>query len=242
MGDRYVLVNIANFELAVVEGSSQVMSMRAIVGKHYQRTPAFSSQMTYLVLNPYWNIPTSIAVKETLPLIRKDLDYLKKNDIKVFLVQGSHKTEVDPASVDWSKVSSKEFNYFFRQEPGPMNALGRIKFMFPNKFNVYLHDTPHKELFEKPVREFSHGCIRIEKPLELAEYLLSGDPHWTRENLLSALEVSVNRTVRLPHPIGVHVQYWTAWVDDDGKLQLRDDVYGRDAPVARALEEGPPRP
>jgi murein L,D-transpeptidase YcbB/YkuD len=242
MGDRYVFVNVANFELGVVEGSDHVMTMRAIVGKHYQRTPVFSAKMTHLVLNPYWNIPVGIAVKEMLPLIRKDLDYLKKNNIKVFLVQGSQKTEVDPASVDWASVRSKGFNYFFRQEAGPMNALGRIKFMFPNKFNVYLHDTPHKELLQRPVRQFSHGCIRVEKPLELAEYLLRGDPRWTQENLLRALDGSLDRAVKLPQPIEVHVLYWTAWVDEDGTLQFRNDVYGRDKLVARALEEEPPRP
>jgi murein L,D-transpeptidase YcbB/YkuD len=242
MGNRYIFVNVANFELGVVEGSHLVMTMRAIVGKHYQRTPVFSAKMTHLVLNPYWNIPVRIAVKEMVPLIRKDLDYLEKNSIKVFLVEGSHKTEVDSASVDWASVSSKGFNYFFRQEAGPINALGRIKFMFPNQFNVYLHDTPHRELFERPVRQFSHGCIRIEKPLELAEYVLRGDPRWTQENLLSALDGSLNKTVKLPQPIWVYILYWTAWVEEDGTLQFRNDVYGRDKLIAGALEEEPPRP
>jgi murein L,D-transpeptidase YcbB/YkuD len=242
MGDRHIFVNVANFELGVVEGRHRVMTMRTIVGKHYQRTPVFSAQMTHLVLNPYWNVPASIAVREMLPLIRKNLDYLKNNSIKVFLVHGSGKTEVDPSTVEWASVSSEEFNYFFRQEAGPKNSLGRIKFMFPNKFNVYLHDTPHKELFERPVRQFSHGCIRIEKPLELAEYLLRGDPRWTQEDLLRALDGSVDRAVKLPRPIGVHVLYWTAWVDEEGTVQFRDDVYGRDMLVARALEEQPPGP
>ncbi|MGE5840513.1 MAG: L,D-transpeptidase family protein [Deltaproteobacteria bacterium] len=242
MGDRHIFVNVASFELGVVEGRDPVMTMRAIVGKHYQRTPVFSAQMTHLVLNPYWNVPVRIATKEMLPLIQKDLDYLEKNSIKVFLVQGSQKTEVDPSTVDWASVSPTEFNYFFRQEAGPKNSLGRIKFMFPNKFNVYLHDTPHKELFERPVRQFSHGCIRIEKPLELAEFLLRGDPRWTQEELLRALDGSVDRTVKLPRPIGIHILYWTAWVDEDGTVQFRNDVYGRDMFVARALEEAPPGP
>jgi murein L,D-transpeptidase YcbB/YkuD len=118
-----------------------------------------------------------------------------------------------------------------------MNALGRIKFMFPNKFHVYLHDTPARELFQRTIREFSHGCIRIEKPIDLALYLLSGSPGWSEERLLEEIEKSVDRIVRVPNPIPVHVLYWTAWVDEDGTLQFRNDIYGRDEPLKKALEQ-----
>jgi murein L,D-transpeptidase YcbB/YkuD len=218
------------------------MTMRAIVGKPYQRTPAFQAQLTYLVLNPYWNVPSRIARKEMLPSIQKDPEYLSKNRIRVFSGWDSGKREVDPTEVEWSSVTPISFPYFFRQDAGPKNALGCIKFMFPNKFNVYLHDTPHRELFDKPVRQFSHGCIRIEEALELAEYLLMKDPRWTRERILEALDDSVDRVVKLPQPIDVYILYVTAWVDEEGILQLRIDGYGRDKLLAQALEERPPLP
>jgi murein L,D-transpeptidase YcbB/YkuD len=241
LGTRYLFVNIANFELGVMEDSQRVMSMRAIVGKPYQRTPAFNAKMTYLVLNPYWNVPSDIARKEMLPLIKKDPEYLHKNNIRVFSGRDSDRKEVNPADVDWTSFTSGNFPYFFRQDAGPKNALGSIKFMFPNRFNVYLHDTPHRELFNRTVRPFSHGCIRVEKALELAEYLLAKDSRWTRETILEALDGSVDRAVKIPDPIEVYILYWTAWVDEDGRVQFRNDIYGRDKPLADALEEKPPR-
>jgi murein L,D-transpeptidase YcbB/YkuD len=241
LGTRYLFVNIANFELGVMEDSQRVMSMRAIVGKPYQRTPAFNAKMTYLVLNPYWNVPSDIARKEMLPLIKKDPEYLHKNNIRVFSGRDSDRKEVNPADVDWTSFTSGNFPYFFRQDAGPKNALGSIKFMFPNRFNVYLHDTPHRELFNRTVRPFSHGCIRVEKALELAEYLLAKDSRWTRETILEALDGSVDRAVKIPDPIEVYILYWTAWVDEDGTVQFRNDIYGRDKPLADALEEKPPR-
>jgi len=242
LGTRYLLVNIANFELGVMEDSRRVMSLRAIVGKPYQRTPAFNAEMTYLVLNPYWNVPSDIARKEMVPLIKKDLEYLRKNSIRVFSGRNSARKEVDPADLDWSSFTSGYFPYFLRQDAGSKNALGSMKFMFPNRFNVYLHDTPDKGLFNRTVRQFSHGCIRIEKALELAEYLLAKDSRWTRETLLESLNVSVDRAIRIPDPIEVYILYWTAWVDEDGTVQFRNDIYGRDKPLAEALEEKPPSP
>ncbi len=240
---RYLSVNIANFELDVMEESRRVMSMKAIVGKPYRRTPAFDAKMTYLVLNPYWNVPTDIARKEMIPMIRKDPEYLHKNNIRVFLGRDSDRKEVNPAAdMDWTHFASSNFPYFFRQDAGPKNALGSIKFMFPNKFNVYIHDTPQKDLFNRTVRHFSHGCIRIEKSLELAQYLLAKDPRWTLETIREALDDSVDRTVKIPDPIEVYVLYWTAWVDEDGTVQFRNDIYGRDERLADALEEKPPRP
>jgi len=242
LGTRYLLVNIANFELGVMEDSRHVMSMRAIVGKPYQRTPAFNAEMTYLVVNPYWNVPSDIARKEMVPLIKKDLEYLRKNRIRVFSGRNSARKEVDPADLDWSSFTSGYFPYFLRQDAGPKNALGSMKFMFPNRFNVYLHDTPDKDLFNRTVRQFSHGCIRIEKALELAEYLLAKDSRWTRETLLESLNVSVDRVIKIPDPIKVYILYWTAWVDENGTVQFRNDIYGRDKPLAEALEEKPPSP
>ncbi|MBI5968857.1 MAG: L,D-transpeptidase family protein [Deltaproteobacteria bacterium] len=241
-GSRYILVNIAKFGLEVIENGRPVLTMRAIVGKPYQRTPVFSAQMTYLVLRPFWHVPPSIAEEEMLPLILQDPNYLAKNQIKLFEGWGSAQKEIDSGAADWSKVSADSFPYNLRQEPGPLNPLGRIKFMFPNKFNVYLHDTPSPELFKKTEREFSHGCIRIEKPIELAEYLLRGDPQWTRESLAEAIDQSIDHTVRLPEPIPIHVLYWTAGVEEDGSVHFRKDIYERDEPLREALEAKPPTP
>jgi Uncharacterized protein conserved in bacteria len=132
-----------------------------------------------------------------------------------------------------------DFPFRLRQDPGRLNALGRVKFMFPNKFNVYLHDTPARLLFEKTQRDFSHGCIRIQKPIELAVYLLRQDPRWNRDALLSALDEVANRSVPLPEPIPIHLLYWTAWADKDGTIQFRRDIYGHDASLSEALRAPP---
>jgi len=240
LGPRYLIVNIANFELDIVEGEKEVMTMRAIVGRDYRRTPVFSSKMTYLVLSPYWHVPPTLAVQDILPQVRKDIGYLTQKGIKVFQGWGADTREIDPNTVDWSTVTGKNFNYRFRQDPGPVNALGHVKFMLPNKFDVYLHDTTSRELFEKTARAFSSGCIRIEKPIELAEYVLRGDPKWNREAILTAIDRGAEQTVQLPEPIPVHLLYWTAWVDAAGTIQFREDIYGRDRPLAEALVEKPP--
>jgi len=240
LGQRHILVNIANFELDVVEDEKYVIEMRVIVGRTYRRTPVFSDKMTYLVLNPYWHVPPTITKKDILPLVRKDPEYLTKKNIKVFQSWGADAQEIDPNTIDWSQVTAKNISYRFRQNPGPENALGRIKFMFPNQFDVYLHDTPARELFQKSKRDFSSGCIRIEKPIELAEYVLRGDPKWTRQAILTAIEKRVEQTVRLPEPIPVHLLYWTAWVDNQGIVNFRNDIYERDKPLFEALREEPP--
>jgi murein L,D-transpeptidase YcbB/YkuD len=240
LGNRYVFVNLANFELEVVEAGRGVMDMRIIVGKDYRRTPVFSGKMTYLVLNPSWHVPAKIARLDKLPLIKKDPGYLSREHFRVLEGWGADAKEIDPATIHWSKVSRGNFRYHFVQDPGPWNALGRVKFMFPNHFDVYIHDTPSRELFEKTVRTFSSGCIRIEKPLQLAEYVLAGDPKWNSEALLAALEIGQEQTVRLPAPIPVHVLYWTAWVDSSGAVQFRKDIYERDWRVLEALRSKPP--
>jgi murein L,D-transpeptidase YcbB/YkuD len=239
-GPRYILVNIASYGLEVIENGRTVMTMRAIVGKSYQRTPVFSAEMTYLVFRPYWNVPDSIAKEEMLPLICKDPGYLAQNQLQLFQGWGSEQKEIDPATVDWSRINAENFPYHLRQEPGPMNPLGRVKFMFPNKFNVYLHDSPARVLFWKTEREFSHGCIRIQKAIELAEYVLRGDPQLTPESIRDTTEKSFDQIVRLPEPIPVNVLYWTAWVDEDGAVQFRKDIYGRDEPLEEALGVQPP--
>jgi len=241
-GGRHILVNIADFECEVIEEDQIAMTMRAVVGTRYRRTPVFTGRMTYMKFNPYWNIPPSIAREDILPFIREDPQYLVKEKIRIFQGWDANAPEIDPESVDWSQITEKNFTFKLRQDPGPSNSLGRAKFMFPNKFDVYLHDTPGRWLFKEIKRSFSSGCIRIEKPIELAEYLLRGDVKWTREKILASINSSKTQIVWIPKPIAIHILYWTAWVDGDGTIHFRDDIYDRDSPVDEALGERPPTP
>ncbi|HEX3033749.1 MAG TPA: L,D-transpeptidase family protein [Thermodesulfobacteriota bacterium] len=239
LGQRYVIVNVPSFQLYVVEDGQIIMTMNAVVGQLYWRTPVFSTKMTYLVLNPSWNIPRSIAIQEVVPIIRKNPGYLTEHKIRVFQGSGAKTQRIDPKTIDWSKVSARNFRYRFRQDPGPKNPLGRVKFMFPNEFNVYIHDTPSQELFSKTERCFSHGCIRIEKPIDLAEYVLRSDPRWTREKILSEIETGKEKVVPLPEPIPVYILYLTAWVDEEGTVQFRKDLYGHDRETNEDFCENP---
>jgi murein L,D-transpeptidase YcbB/YkuD len=241
LGARYLLVNVADYSLTVVEDNSPKWSMRVVVGRDYRRTPVFSANLKYLVINPYWNIPRKIAVNDILPKVRRDPEYLIKKQIKVFASWQEDAPELNPHAVDWSKVTKRNFSFKLRKEPGPFNDLGRIKFMLPNKFAVYLHDTPSRKLFKRNVRSFSSGCIRLERPLDLADYLLKDDPNWSRRDIIRAIEREEgNKVVRLTKPVPVHLLYWTAWVDSKGKVNFRDDLYNRDPQLDVALKERPP--
>ena len=240
LGRRHIIVNIAAFELEVVAEEAVVLSMRVVVGRPFDRTPVLSDTMRYIVLNPYWHVPRNIAAGELLAKVRQDPSYLARYKLRVFPNSGPDAREVDPTTVDWSAITPARFPFRLRQDPGPLNALGRVKFMFLNKYNVYLHDTPARPLFDEAQRDFSHGCIRIQQPIELAVYLLRQDPRWNRDALLGALDEAVDRTVPLPEPMPIHLLYWTAWADEDGTIQFRRDIHGRDAPLLRALRAPPP--
>jgi len=216
LGERCILVNVPRFQLDVVEGPKAVMTMKVIVGKDQSRTPAFSDKMSYIEVNPYWNIPEKIAREEILPKLASDPGYLANHNMEY---------------ADAGRL---------RQRPGGDNPLGKLKFMFPNNFDIYLHDTPAHHLFDEAERDFSHGCIRIEKPFDLAVYLLKDDPKWTPEALQAAIDSGENQTISLPHPLPVHILYWTAWVDPDGTVELRKDIYGHDVQLAQALAAEPP--
>lgn len=228
LGERYILVNIPAFSLNVVTHDHTALSMRVIVGKPDQRTPIFHATMTYLVLNPYWEVPPNIARREILPAIYKDPTYLEKHNMQVMEGWGSEAQVIEAAAIDWSETAPTTLQYRFRQGPGKQNALGRVKFKFPNLFNVYLHDTSTPSLFAKPRRAFSHGCIRVEKPIELATYLLQDQPVWSRKRILAAIAQGAERRVNLLTPIPVHIVYRTAWVDAAGAVQFRPDLYGYD--------------
>jgi murein L,D-transpeptidase YcbB/YkuD len=242
LGDRHILVNIPGFELEVYESGEIVMDMRVVVGKRLRRTPVFSDIMTYIVLNPYWKVPEKIALEDILPSARQDSTYLAEKGIRVFDSWGANASEIPRELIDWSSLNDGNFRYKFIQDPGEQNSLGRIKFMFPNEFDIYLHDTPARSLFYIPERTFSSGCIRVERPIELAEYLLRDNPKWTREEILAKLEESEERSVNLPEPIPIHLLYWTAYVDEEGSVHFRDDIYERDERLLSALRTLPPGP
>jgi murein L,D-transpeptidase YcbB/YkuD len=234
LGQRYVFVNMADFELKVVDGPKTIYDTRVVVGTPYHRTPVFSATMTYAVLNPYWNITPTIAKNEILPKLRKDASYLAKNNIVVLSDWSDGAVPVDPSTIDWSQVSPRSFPYKLRQEPGEKNALGRIKFMFPNPYNIYLHDTPSRQLFQETVRSFSHGCIRVQNPVDLGAVLLAADG-WTKERLDAVIASGEQKVITLNQPVPVHLTYLTAWVNKDGSIHFRDDIYGRDARLDAAL-------
>ncbi len=232
LGERYILVNLAGFYLEAVADERPVLRMRVIVGRRYRSTPAFTRAMTYLVLNPYWNVPRRIAVHELLPRARRDPGFLQRKGIRILDGWQQGPRELAPGRVDLAHLDPADFPYRLRQDPGPTNALGSIKFMLPNPFDIYLHDTPSRHLFQRPVRTFSHGCIRIEKPLALAGFVLSDGHETPLPRLESLLERGANRTLRLPRPVPVYLLYLTAWVDEQGNLNFRPDVYGRNRRLA----------
>ncbi len=229
-GDPYVFVNLADQVVKVVHNEKTVHAAVTQVGKPYHRTPVFTDEMEYLDFNPYWNVPYSIATKEYLPKLRRNPYALQSQNIRV-LRNGS---VVDPGRIPWSSYSRSNFPVRLRQDPGPRNALGRVKFMFPNKFNIYIHDTPSKSNFDRASRYFSHGCIRVEDPLKMAETIL-GLQGVTRAEIDSITASGKRKVVKLEAPIPVHVVYLTAWVNKDGSIHYRRDVYGRDEILAEAL-------
>jgi len=232
---RHLRINIANFSLELVEDGEVTLAMDVIVGRPYRETPVFSGRMTYLTFSPSWHLPPTISREDILPRLRKDPQDVVDDGIRVFSGWGADEREVDPLQVDWRKVSSRNLPYHFRQDPGPKNALGRVKFMFPNRFSVYLHDTPARQLFDRAQRDFSSGCIRVQKPKDLAVQLLMDDPAWTPERIEEAMNSGKEQNVSLPRPLPVHLAYMTAWVDDAGVLQFREDIYARDKRLIEAL-------
>lgn len=261
MGSRFILVNIANYHLYGVSNNRDYTTMRIVVGKPEWNTPIFSEQMTHMVINPYWNIPTSIFKDDIAPRVRTDPNYMSDRNIQavglempvieeevsapdeetteiVETSEAEEATETEqaehPAHAEYrSKVLSGK--YRLRQKPGPRNPLGRVKFLFPNKHSVYLHDTPNRGYFKRAQRNFSHGCIRVEKPIELADFVLYSDPDWSGQRVQSTIYTGKTRTVHLPEPLPVYILYFTAWANPDGSVSFHKDVYGLDSVLANAL-------
>ncbi len=219
LGEQHILVNIPTFHLTAFEGDRAALAMRVVTGKKESPTPIFSDEMTTVVFSPYWNVPAEIAKEETIPALMRDPDYLAENDLEA--------------------VSGPDGSVRYRQRPGPGNALGQVKFIFPNNFDVYLHDTPADSLFGRVDRDYSHGCVRVEKPFELAQWVLRHQSDWTPERIRSAMSAGEERHVALKKPVPVYLVYATAWADADGTLRFAEDVYGHDARQERLLPPSP---
>lgn len=230
LGERHILVNVPAYEMQVVERKRPVLSMRVIVGQPDWQTPLFSDEMTYVVFSPSWNIPENILREETLPRLARDPGFLERSNMEVVGTSGAGEV-LAAESIDWSDPEQTA-GLRVRQRPGPDNALGTVKFIFPNHFNVYLHDTPSDRLFNKEKRALSHGCIRVEDPLALAEYVMRDRSEWSRDRIVAAMNRRSEQAVTLKNRLPVHITYFTVWVQQDGTVAYLDDPYGLDAKQA----------
>ena len=223
--DDYIMVNIPSYMMYVTEeDDSIVLKKKVMVGKTYHKTPVFDELMLYLDINPYWTVPYSIASKEILPKLKSNPGYLSAKNMKLF----SGGKVVNPYNVNWSKISRRNFSYTIRQEPGDDNALGRVKFLFPNLYNVYIHDTPSKSLFATSQRAYSHGCVRLENPFGLAEYLLRDNKKWSPEKIEKTMNKGKNKRIHLDEPLPIYILYFTVWPDENGQPVFLHDIYSRD--------------
>lgn len=234
--EKHIIVNIANQRLDVIERTDTLLSMRAIVGTNYRKTPVFGAEMTYLVFSPTWTVPNTILKEDVIPQLLKGPGYLKKKDMILLRYNGS---QIAYHEIDWSKISVDNFPYMVQQNPGPQNSLGRVKFMFPNPYNVYIHDTPSKGIFADADRAVSSGCIRAAAPFQLASLLLSDMPEWTPERIRNAMQRKTEQNVGLKTPVDLVVIYLTAWTDGVGRVQFRKDIYDRDKLLLKALTQKP---
>jgi murein L,D-transpeptidase YcbB/YkuD len=228
LNNDYILVNVPDYKLDLVENGMTVLSMKAIIGKPTRPTPEINSTVTRIILNPYWNVPKLIAQKDIVPKILENPNYLQEMHIKVINREEDNSPEINPQEIDWQAAAEKGFQYHFRQDPGEYNALGLVKFEFQNSHDIYMHDTPAKTLFDADKRAFSSGCIRLEKPFELVNYLMENNKNWSAERMETILSEGKTSYIKLAKPIPVIITYLTAWVADDGNIQFRDDIYGWD--------------
>ena len=235
LGARHVEVNIPAYRLDLVRAGRIVRSMRVVVGKRKSPTPVFSDRITYLEVNPTWTLPPSVVQKEIAPVMKRHRDYLQVNHMHVYSMTSATRDTLDPHKVPWKDATSDSFPYLVIQDAGPDNPLGSIKLMCPNEYDVYLHDTPARSRFSVAVRDYSHGCVRVEHAVELADSLLGAAPTDTLP-LDTLIARGGWRRVRIPDPVPVHFLYWTAWVDSVGRMNYRDDVYGLDQRLDQALQ------
>jgi len=230
----FILVDIAEFTLYYYKNNQAIWTTKIIVGLPYHTTPSFESSIKYLVLNPTWTIPRSIVRRETIPQIQLNNDYLQEQNLHILDYQGR---PIEPASIDWQSYSGRSFPYLIRQTPGPHNALGRIKFILPNKHSIYLHDTPHRGLFSKDHRAFSHGCIRVDNPLTLGELILKNDgQNWNKYRFEKVIAGGKTTNVSLKTALPIMLMYWTVNAEDSNEILFLQDIYNRDTKLLKALD------
>jgi murein L,D-transpeptidase YcbB/YkuD len=232
LGGRYLLVNAPEYRLHVYEDGREALSMDVIVGRGSRKTPQFSDRIEYLVVNPDWNVPYSIATLDKLPKLKSDPAYFERMGYEIYTESGRR---VSPYDVNWSNYSRGNFPFRLRQRPGPNNALGTIKFIFPNQYNVYLHDTDSPDLFAEDALSLSSGCVRVSDPQALARWMTDGDPALSMEDVEAAWASRQTRTLNLGEQIPVHLAYFTAWASDGGHVDFYGDIYGRDATLRASL-------
>ncbi len=237
MGRRHVLVNQAAYEMYIRKNDTIVDRRKVVIGKPHHKTPMFSHVIKYAEFNPTWTVSRSIAGEEFLPRLRRNSRYLEKRNYKIYSSWEEDAEELDVKSVNWHKVSGRDFPYRIVQSPGKKNALGKVKFMFPNRFEIYLHDTPSKRLFERSSRAYSHGCIRIEKPLEFATKLFKSQ-RLSKSKITKILANENTTIVKMRKSVPIHLTYFTLWVEKNGKLKSYKDIYKRDQLVGRILFSG----
>jgi murein L,D-transpeptidase YcbB/YkuD len=234
LGRRHVLVNIPDFTLSVMENGYPVIKTDVIIGQPKRPTPVFADEIDHLVFNPHWYVPRTIAIKDKLPELRKNASAFSNQGMRIYDATGQI---VDPNSVNWQDITATNFNYHLRQDPGPYNALGRVKFMFPNRYQVYIHDTPSQTLFNYTQRTFSSGCIRVSNPMQLAEYLLKDDERWRGEDIFATVSDGKQRRVALPKKVPVYLVYFTASVDAKNTLYFQPDIYQHDKKLAQVFDQ-----
>mgnify|MGYP000889810982 CR=1 FL=1 len=239
-GDRHVLVNVPDYTLKAVDHGETVLDMRVIVGTKVRRTPILSSTITSVVFNPTWTMPVRLAREDYLPKLLKDPGYLASHGFTVYSSWSADARPLDSRRIDWKSVGRGIGSMRLRQDPGPNNALGQMKFNIPNALDVYLHDTPSREKFDKTVRTFSSGCVRVGDPMALAGFVMQGMEDWPGERRQQVLDKGDTKTVVLKQPVAVHILYQTAWMDADGVVQFREDIYGRDVELLDAVARKAP--
>ncbi len=237
LGGQYMLVNTAGFELILVIDGQQVIKKRTISGKRQRQTPSFTSLITHLVVNPDWTVPRTIAVEDLLPKQLQDTGYLARLGIRVFQRDESQWVHVDSHAIDWSQYDKLNFPFLLRQAPGKYNSLGRIKFHMSNPYTIFLHGTPTRGLFNKPIRAFSSGCVRVQNVEHLARILLDNGGQPVQKSLDFPLQTGDTRIARLAKPMPVFLVYFTSWVDNDGTVQFRPDSYKRNTKLMLALQK-----
>ncbi len=236
---RHIEVNLAAFQLTAVGTDGSTLSMPVVIGTDRRRTPVFADRVVNVILRPTWTVPPRIARMDVLPKIVADPGYLTQQGMRVFAGWAQDAEELDPKRIDWGQINKASVPFKLRQDPGPNNALGLFRFSLTNTMDIYLHDSPRRELFLKTSRAFSSGCVRVGDALALAEYALSGNGDWPKERLIETTSGTRTVVVKLADPVPVYVMYETVWVEENGAVQFRPDVYGRDRLLAKALNLGP---